>query len=693
MLLRYADKRFNAVQLYSLFYALFRITDKFDLYSDFMLFMPPAWQNANLSGLHKDIAFAVKDPELFKDFLSRVGIRTKNEPPVKLPPTSTHHTVQGGNTARHMPVPSDRQSTTEPDSSLLEHVMVSLANRNDRIELPPLAPVTPTHSPPYLSTSPWRGTEVVGVPSFAPGRTPEQEEWYRKRDRHRRLEQSTPTRIEKEDYKPIIEPAVADVHAILTSLEANAQRKKGTFTTWKRSHPDLSIQVPSTGEVSHEPVATPMLSPLTPPPGAEKPELSPLAREVLESASSSPLESIPEVPIYPRGGHSLNQNANHHISMQTPWQYYLASYIMLTKPVNGGVLASASTPLSSVPEIVDNSPGAFLMSDKAEVSKVAQAGLRSASKNLSNGISTMPSQPDDGAKVTTSPQSLRDSKAVPRKRSTADKHKVPLETVSSPPFPSNSKPVTRKRSTADKMKATDIIASSLPSISDSKMVPRKRSTAEKKKVLEETASSPPPDPSDYKTIFQKPSAAGKKKLTEATASAPLPSPSAKPRRTKNSLASSSAEDADVPDALPGTLVEKVTEATAPPSPSAAKVDNSSGKGRTTNNSLRRSFGDTIEFPDALPNTWVPMKRARKAGPGQRTLEEYKQSLQPPSASEISYVGPIYATKRDVLARDSRPYIHDLCGQHFRHPEDIKAHHAGKSGKPGCARKKNKHLAW
>lgn len=42
-------------------------------------------------------------------------------------------------------------------------------------------------------------------------------------------------------------------------------------------------------------------------------------------------------------------------------------------------------------------------------------------------------------------------------------------------------------------------------------------------------------------------------------------------------------------------------------------------------------------------------------------------------SAVPHVGPLYPTRRAVLARSGQPYIHHACGQGFAHPQDVKAH--------------------
>ncbi|KAL1306176.1 hypothetical protein AAFC00_004278 [Neodothiora populina] len=46
-----------------------------------------------------------------------------------------------------------------------------------------------------------------------------------------------------------------------------------------------------------------------------------------------------------------------------------------------------------------------------------------------------------------------------------------------------------------------------------------------------------------------------------------------------------------------------------------------------------------------------------------------------SASNITHVGPIYPTRRAILSRPNKPYIHALCGAGFSHPEDVRMHHS------------------
>ncbi|KAI7533485.1 kinase-like protein, partial [Hortaea werneckii] len=54
------------------------------------------------------------------------------------------------------------------------------------------------------------------------------------------------------------------------------------------------------------------------------------------------------------------------------------------------------------------------------------------------------------------------------------------------------------------------------------------------------------------------------------------------------------------------------------------------------------------------------------------------------ADQVPHVGPVFPSRRAVLARDSRPYIHSICGRGFKHVDDVKSHHFGSASKMvGC----------
>lgn len=63
------------------------------------------------------------------------------------------------------------------------------------------------------------------------------------------------------------------------------------------------------------------------------------------------------------------------------------------------------------------------------------------------------------------------------------------------------------------------------------------------------------------------------------------------------------------------------------------------------------------------------------------------------AAEVKHVGPVYETRRAVLARTCRPYIHIHCGGRFSHPGDVKAHHKKANCLDLHERHKYAQIAW
>ncbi|KAI7668306.1 hypothetical protein KC319_g6431 [Hortaea werneckii] len=54
------------------------------------------------------------------------------------------------------------------------------------------------------------------------------------------------------------------------------------------------------------------------------------------------------------------------------------------------------------------------------------------------------------------------------------------------------------------------------------------------------------------------------------------------------------------------------------------------------------------------------------------------------ADSVPHVGPVFPSRRAIFARDSRPYIHSICGQGFKHMDDVKSHHYGSASRTvGC----------
>ena len=96
-------------------------------------------------------------------------------------------------------------------------------------------------------------------------------------------------------------------------------------------------------------------------------------------------------------------------------------------------------------------------------------------------------------------------------------------------------------------------------------------------------------------------------------------------------------------------------------------------------------------PQASPaNTSTPTQHANsKAQPKSTPIttptgKKDKSLHSNTPAAEVPHIGPVYPTRRAVLARTDKPYIHALCGLGFMHPQDVKHHHAsGGARSSGC----------
>ncbi|KAK0912119.1 hypothetical protein LTR02_002992 [Friedmanniomyces endolithicus] len=76
------------------------------------------------------------------------------------------------------------------------------------------------------------------------------------------------------------------------------------------------------------------------------------------------------------------------------------------------------------------------------------------------------------------------------------------------------------------------------------------------------------------------------------------------------------------------------------------------------------------------------------------------SSQPPLHSEShthaadhEHIGPIYPTRRAILARTEKPYIHLACGQGYPHPQDVSGHHKTCSAVRGRSKKARDYVEW
>ena len=57
-------------------------------------------------------------------------------------------------------------------------------------------------------------------------------------------------------------------------------------------------------------------------------------------------------------------------------------------------------------------------------------------------------------------------------------------------------------------------------------------------------------------------------------------------------------------------------------------------------------------------------------------KKVKHSVAHLGAADVPHVGQVFQTRRAVLSRAGKPYIHGMCGQGFMHPQDVKHHHTG-----------------
>ncbi|KAK1058901.1 hypothetical protein LTR74_013041 [Friedmanniomyces endolithicus] len=63
------------------------------------------------------------------------------------------------------------------------------------------------------------------------------------------------------------------------------------------------------------------------------------------------------------------------------------------------------------------------------------------------------------------------------------------------------------------------------------------------------------------------------------------------------------------------------------------------------------------------------------------------------AADHNHIGPIYPTRRAILARIEKPYIHLACGQGYPHPQDVRGHHKTCSAVRGRSRKVGDYVEW
>ncbi|KAI7364126.1 hypothetical protein KC336_g21510, partial [Hortaea werneckii] len=77
------------------------------------------------------------------------------------------------------------------------------------------------------------------------------------------------------------------------------------------------------------------------------------------------------------------------------------------------------------------------------------------------------------------------------------------------------------------------------------------------------------------------------------------------------------------------------------------------------------------------------KQSRRKGIQKKTaVAPARKHVKPGNkpATQVPHVGPVFPSRRAVFARDSRPYIHSICGRGFKHMDDVKSHHYGNASK-------------
>ncbi|KAK4569357.1 hypothetical protein LTR86_003119 [Recurvomyces mirabilis] len=85
-------------------------------------------------------------------------------------------------------------------------------------------------------------------------------------------------------------------------------------------------------------------------------------------------------------------------------------------------------------------------------------------------------------------------------------------------------------------------------------------------------------------------------------------------------------------------------------------------------------GDEGDDGDFDGPTRKGSKNSRSIGPKVRAKRAISRDTAKLPGSEVPHVGKIYPTRRAILARDDKPYIHNACGQGFKHPDDVRKHH-------------------
>ncbi|GIZ42765.1 hypothetical protein CKM354_000602200 [Cercospora kikuchii] len=134
---------------------------------------------------------------------------------------------------------------------------------------------------------------------------------------------------------------------------------------------------------------------------------------------------------------------------------------------------------------------------------------------------------------------------------------------------------------------------------------------------------------------------------------------------------------DAPEAEPSTAA--FVRATPPGSPKSSVYARSAklSDGRTP------APPQEGRKPRARGGKASPKKKSKPAGTT-KSFGKPKHQIGHLYSTEVDHVGPVYPTRRALMSRTTRPYIHGPCGKGFAHPQDVRSHHHnGADTKKNC----------
>ena len=142
---------------------------------------------------------------------------------------------------------------------------------------------------------------------------------------------------------------------------------------------------------------------------------------------------------------------------------------------------------------------------------------------------------------------------------------------------------------------------------------------------------------------------------------------------KNATATEMDGGCDV-NQMPSTTTsehERIKESPEPPTQRPTKIVKlrlPSSTSKSTPTTTPRKRKALSQHPDALTLSSTPSKKRRH--------------LSNIHSTEIPHIGPVYPSRRAVLAREDKLYICALCGEGFKHPADVRAHFSSPRGGGG-----------